>query len=162
MSKKIICVDINRNRHEVESGELSFRPSVYGILIENNKILMSPQWDGYDFPGGGVNVDETIEDALRREFLEETGLSVKVGEIVHCESSFFVLPYTKKPVNSILIYYFCEKIGGEINIKNFDKYEKEYAKKAEWINLGDIEKIKYINSIDSLKIIKKSLKINNK
>jgi hypothetical protein len=40
-------------------------------LIENNKILLSKQFDGYDFPGGGVNLDETLEETCAREFLAD-------------------------------------------------------------------------------------------
>jgi len=87
--KKIICYDIKGKQHKISSEELSFRPSVYGIIIQDDKILLSKQWDGYDFPGGGVELGETIKNALTREIKEETGLIVKVGKIIACENSFF-------------------------------------------------------------------------
>ncbi|MFA5075249.1 MAG: HAD family phosphatase, partial [Candidatus Babeliales bacterium] len=40
-NKKIICHDIHNNKKEVDSDQLIFRPSVYGILIENNQVLLS-------------------------------------------------------------------------------------------------------------------------
>jgi 8-oxo-dGTP pyrophosphatase MutT (NUDIX family) len=74
MNKKIICKDIKGNEYAVPVEQLSFRPSVYGIIIQEGKILLSKQWDGYDFPGGGIKLGETIEQALLREVKEETGL----------------------------------------------------------------------------------------
>ena len=68
--KKIICHDINKKRYEIDSSQLIYRPSVYGVLIEKGKVLLSKQYDGYDFPGGGVamsmyNLDESIRGFAR-------------------------------------------------------------------------------------------------
>ena len=77
MRQEIICHDISDREYAVSPDKFIFRPSVYGVLIEDGKILLSRQWDGYDFPGGGMNIDETLEEALLREFWEETGLRVR-------------------------------------------------------------------------------------
>ncbi len=96
MKDKVICHDINNQKFEVNPRDLLWQPSVYGVLIEKGKVLMSKQWDGYDFPGGGVEIDETLEEALKREFFEETGLTIKVLNSVHCESSFFHPRFSRK------------------------------------------------------------------
>lgn len=155
-NNKVICQDINGKQYEASVEELSFRPSVYGIIINGNKVLLSKQWDGYDFPGGGVDLGETIEEALIREVKEETGLKVKVGRIVACESSFFKLPFEGKFVQSILMYYLCEIVAGEISTAYFDAREKEYAGKPEWIDISKVNKIKFYNSIDSIEVIRQA------
>lgn len=58
------------------------RTGVYGIVLKDEKILLVKQQKGphsgkWDLPGGGIEVKETIEDALCREFLEEIGMSFK-------------------------------------------------------------------------------------
>ena len=152
-NKKVICSDIEGKHHEVLVSELTFRPSVYGVIINEGKILLSRQWDGYDLPGGAIELGETIEKALIREVKEETGVDVRLGKIISCEDSFFKLPKDKKPVQSILIYYQCDLIGGEISTDYLSEDEKTYASKAEWVELSKIGKIKFYNSINNVKII---------
>jgi 8-oxo-dGTP diphosphatase len=163
--KKIICSDIERKTHEVEVDRLIFRPSVYGIFIEDNKILLSKQYDGYDFPGGGVDLHETMQEATVREVFEETGLKVEVGEVIAAETSFFYPKHSKKHEgeywNCPLIYFVVKKTGGELSIENFDEEEKTYAAMAEWIDLSEIKNIKFINSIDSVAVIERAVKLLN-
>lgn len=159
-NKKVICHDLNNNKFEIESKKLTFRPSIYGILIENNKVFLSKQWDGYDFPGGGVNIDETLEQALKREFFEETGLKVEPLSPVHCETSFYI-PRKRKKIkkqywNCVLIFMLVKKVGGKISIDNLDEYEKEYTGLPEWIDLKKLKKIKFYNSVDSILVVKKA------
>lgn len=51
---------------------------VYGIGVRSGKMLLirkkrDPYAGRYDLPGGTVEPDETLAEALRREFREETG-----------------------------------------------------------------------------------------
>lgn len=157
MKKTIICRDIRGKKIKVPIGKLTFRPSVYGVVIEKGKVLLSKQWDGYDFPGGGVELGESVEEALVREYFEETGFQVRVGRIINCESDFFKLPLSGKYVQSILMYYQCMYAGGKLSIKNLAEDEKKYADMPQWIDLKDIRKIKFYNPVDNSKIIKDAL-----
>ena len=56
------------------------RHGVYGIVINENKILLTVKKKGpftglLDLPGGGIEAGETHEQTLRREFHEEVGMS---------------------------------------------------------------------------------------
>lgn len=60
---------------------------VDGIYIQNGKILLlkrnvEPFKGFWNLVGGHVEEKETLREAVKREFKEETGLDVTVGDIV--------------------------------------------------------------------------------
>jgi len=60
------------------------REAVRAIIFSNGKIAMvkSEKEGYYKFPGGGIKNGETHEEALIRETLEETGLSISASSII--------------------------------------------------------------------------------
>ena len=154
----IICRDIKGKKYKVLIRDLELRVSVYGIIIKNDKILLSKQWDGYDFPGGGIEKGETIEHALKREVWEETGLKINIGSVAAAYQDFFISIESKKKLHSTLQYYICKNPRGKISTKNFDGYEKTYLQAAEWVDLKDITKIRFYNGINSKQLINRVVK----
>ena len=166
MEKKIICRDKDDSKYEVSEEELKFRPSIYGILIEDQKILLSKQWDGYDFPGGGIKIYETVEEALQREFFEETGLKVEPLKVICIKTDFFhpihSLKHKHEYWNCQLIYFLVKRVGGKISKDNFSAEEKEYADLAEWIDFKKVDKKKIYSGIaDSKGLIKEAANLSD-
>jgi ADP-ribose pyrophosphatase YjhB (NUDIX family) len=59
----------------------NIRHRATGIIKRDGKILLfrriKPGHDYYMFPGGGVEKDETVEEALERELREELEIEIK-------------------------------------------------------------------------------------
>lgn len=153
-SNNVFCEDRLGKKVKVKFADLTFRPSIYAIAIKNDKVLLVPQWDGWDFPGGGVDLGESLDEAFERELWEETGLKAKRGKDVFVGSKLFISPNSGKPLHTILIYSLAKSLRGKISTNNFDENEKIYAKKAEWIDLKRTSKLKFYNGVDSVKLIK--------
>lgn len=103
------------------------RTGVYGIAKDAGKILVVVQEKGpykgrYDLPGGGIEFGETIEEALRREFLEEVGM-----EFAHMAlfDNF-----------STVVEYF-HQIGLIYTVSGLKKVQVEGMKHT-WIEMGNL------------------------
>ncbi len=71
----------------MENGTTNWGQSVTGVVIKENKVLLARHTYGGGkglliVPGGYVNVDETPQDALIREYMEETKVTVKPLDII--------------------------------------------------------------------------------
>jgi len=73
--------------------EAFYRTSVKALIKnKEGKILLSKEESGfYDFLGGGLDHGETLQEGLKREVLEETGLHVKK---IYYKPSYYITFYS--------------------------------------------------------------------
>lgn len=158
MAKTVTCVDVYGKQHTVPVSDLQWRPAAYAIVVRDDNVLLSPQFDGYDLPGGGLDLGEGPEEAVIRETKEETGLDVRNPRLLTVHSSFFkfTLSGVNKPVHSVMLYYRCDLAGGELSADGFDDYEKQYARLAEWFPISKLDSIKVKSSFDWRDFVKQA------
>lgn len=154
------AVDVEGNIHEVDESEIQWRPSVYGLVVRDGKILVLPaNFNGEKFalPGGGVELGERFESALVREVKEETGINVKPGRFISAADNIFVWepanPSKRQVFHALLCYYECQYIDGELSVDNFDEAEKDYAGLARWIPIEDALTMPVASSYDFRPVI---------
>ncbi|HEX7692438.1 MAG TPA: NUDIX domain-containing protein [Sediminibacterium sp.] len=86
-----------------------FNVRVYGLLFDEEKrLLVSDEFIRGEYftklPGGGLEFGEGTRDCLQREFLEETGLEVTVGDHIYTTDFFQISAFNKKD-QIISVYY---------------------------------------------------------
>jgi len=110
-----------------------FNVRVYGILKHKDLFLISEElildkWIT-KFPGGGVELGEGIQDALKREFVEELNVEVKVGELFYV-NDFFQHSFYKPTQQLVCVYYFVELVNPKDILKLYvakdSFYDSEY------------------------------------
>ncbi|WP_077798304.1 NUDIX domain-containing protein [Streptomyces sp. JHA26] len=147
------ATDIDGFRHEVPSAELSWRPSVYAVLLRQDTVLLVPQKKrGFDLPGGGVELGESLAEAAVREVGEETGLRIDPGPVVAVRESFFLWapddPAARTAYQCLMFYVTATVTGGSLSTEGFDERERQDADLARWTPLDDLATLKVASSVD--------------
>lgn len=125
-NKTIFAYDLFGKKHKRKLNQFKFRVSAYGILKKGDKILLqrNPLIKEFSLPGGGIELGETIEKGLAREYGEETGLKVKPKKLLAVTEDFFT--YGNENAHSVLIFYEVEKISGTLATNDEDSAEVKY------------------------------------
>ena len=77
------------------------------LLVNHTGITDSDFWAP---PGGGLEFGESFEECLKKEFLEETGLKVEVGNFrFGCE-------FIQRPLHSVELFFDVKEISGELMV----------------------------------------------
>ncbi len=105
------------------------------VTGEDKRILMVRQQVGYwagkwIFPGGKLEMGETLEGAARREVLEETGCTFETIRQVGAYVSYD--PYTSFEKQVVLVYYLGEHSGGKLIVG-------EGVTDSGWFSVEEIE-----------------------
>jgi ADP-ribose pyrophosphatase YjhB (NUDIX family) len=137
--KTVTAYDINGEPHVCNLLDFKQRVSVYGVYIENGRILMKrhAKMRTFDLPGGGIDIGETIEHALIREYKEETGLDVSVGKLLYASENMFC--YEGENAHAIMLFYQIHTIKGTITTNDTDSVEVTYLP----LNDIDLSRIHY-------------------
>lgn len=99
------------------------------VLDEDQKIalLYMGKTDFYTIPGGGVENNETLEDALEREVLEETGCRCEiVYELGYISENRAIQDFTQ------ISYYYIVKVMGEKGVPHMSNNEIEQQTQVQW------------------------------
>ncbi|MCO5268053.1 MAG: NUDIX hydrolase [Brumimicrobium sp.] len=88
---------------------MPFNIRVYGILMnQKGEVLLSDERrfgkEFTKFPGGGLEFGESLKDCLIREFKEELGIDITIGELIYL-TDFFQVSAFNKDDQIISVYY---------------------------------------------------------
>ena len=100
------------------------------LLVKRGHAPLKGQWS---LPGGGVETGETLEQAVAREVLEETGVTIEVGPIVEVLDRISRDSEGRVEHHFVLVDFVARPSGGLLR-------SASDAEDAEWVRLSELPK----------------------
>lgn len=124
--------------------------AIGAIVIHDDALLMvqrahDPGKGLWSLPGGRVEQGEYLADALRREVLEETGLTVDVGELAG------ILEVPGDDLHYVILDYHATVTGDPAPTAGTD------ASEVRWVPLRDVAKMdctpRFVETMQAWKVL---------
>ena len=132
-----------------------FNLRVYALIIdESNRILVSDEFRFgtffTKFPGGGIEQNEGIADALKRELQEELSAEMLDSSFFYVNDFHQVSSFDQN--HSLVVFYY------RVQIASPEKFGQDYypipfseeTEKQRWISLNDLQEGDLTFPIDQL------------
>ena len=108
---------------------------VAAIIKDGNKIFATQRGygefkDGWEFPGGKVELGETPQQALIREIIEELDTEIKVGELID------TLEYDYPTFHLSMDCFWAEVKAGHLELKE--------AEAAKWLTKDQLDSVTWL------------------
>lgn len=120
-------------------------------LVKNKKgeFLISQRHDPdvpkahlkWDLPGGQNEFGETLEETVKREVLEETGLKVSVQKMFPA-SATRTWEHKDYKIHVVILCYLCEMKSGKLHHNDHKINDLKWIKKEEFDNFDFLPTIK--------------------
>lgn len=114
-------------------------PAVASTVLKGNLVLLAqrgnePSKGRWGIPGGVVEVGETLEEAVVREVLEETGVVCRPVRLLTVFDSVDLDGEGMPRYHYVLFEYLCEYVSGEV-VPGSD------CPDARWVSLDDLDSV---------------------
>jgi 8-oxo-dGTP diphosphatase len=128
---------------------------VGALILDHDRIVLArrgkePSCGEWSIPGGLVHLGETLQEAVAREALEETGLQVEPQHLVELLERIFPDENGRVRYHYVLADFSCKVVGGNLKAGS-DASEVAWAEgsRLEDFNLAPI----------TLKVIRKAMEM---
>ncbi len=116
---------VDSTGRSIVGGPDSIRPGTCAVIFDGDgKVLLERRSDNgfWGLPGGAVEIGESVEQAIRREVMEETALVVGVRRLIGVYSDPLRYNISSYPdgnvVHWVTAVFECIRIGGELQISH--------------------------------------------
>jgi ADP-ribose pyrophosphatase YjhB (NUDIX family) len=130
------------NHRDAESSSAIFRIGVFALIFNHEKqILLGHRRDidWWNLPGGGMEAGETVDEAICREVFEETGLKVRVEQLIGV--------YSKPQKQEVVLTFLCEVIGGSLQPTEETRESRYFApmrfQKTHYLSIASESRMHY-------------------
>ncbi|MEJ7834425.1 MAG: NUDIX domain-containing protein [Nocardioides sp.] len=127
----------------MEFTDYDTRLAAYALIVDDSDRVLLTWFNGsersapgWTLPGGGVEYDETLVEAVVREVHEEAGYDVEVGAplVAHSWTTRDDGPRPPRPYKAVRVVFDARIVGGELGTLETGGTTDH----AEWIPLSEV------------------------
>lgn len=122
IAKRISVSDAIGDQHLISLDAILPRTAIYAVVINDGQFLMVKDTKSglWEFPGGGVDANESEVAALKRELWEETGLFTDDAQLnpdqpIFSANELFYDLTSRQAWNTQRKFYLISNISGQIS-----------------------------------------------
>ena len=134
---EVSCLTVTGDQRLVKRSDLRLRPGAYAMVyrFEQREILLiRGKYNGlFSLPGGGTHRGEKLLETLRREVLEETGLTVEPGDYRGVKEAFFYFDPEHQAYQVFAHIWECTTTTTDITASDLDEG------RAEWVDIFSLK-----------------------
>lgn len=126
--------------YDYSTRQFDCRDTVRAVVVNNDRLIAVQNvtmFGGYSLPGGGIEDDETIEQALMREMCEELGAEVSIIESLGLIKTLRYKPDADKGKMYIANCFICSVVGNLKPLTLTDQ-EIEFGTELLWLSLDEV------------------------
>lgn len=137
--EQIECTSLYGEKVMVPVSKLELRPAGYGFVVHGGQLLVVQMrhTGKFWFPGGALEKGETLEECVKREIWEETGVKVEVVELLHFKEVFFYYDPEDRAFHNFSFFYLCRPLTLETTDEHI--MADEETNNAQWIDIKSFD-----------------------
>jgi len=106
------------------------------VLDEEGRVLLQRRGDNgqWGIPGGSLEIGERIDETVRQEVWEETGLTVEVVRLsgIYSDERFFVVYPNGDQMKVVVAVFVCRVLGGMLTADGEESLELRYFSREDF------------------------------
>lgn len=106
------------------------------VLDDEGRVLLQRRGDNglWGIPGGSLEVGERIDETVRQEVWEETGLEVEITRLsgVYSDDRFLITYPNGDQMKVVVVVFVCRVIGGTLTADGDESLELRYFSRQEF------------------------------
>ncbi|WP_278199612.1 NUDIX hydrolase [Thermaerobacter subterraneus] len=118
------------------------RPSCHAVVSDGRRVVLvrrggEPFRGWWGLPGGAVELGETVEEALRREVREETGLEVEVQGLLTYKDAVNRDEAQRIRFHYVILFFAARPVGGTLQAA-------DDAAEAAWVPWEEVDRFRLV------------------